>query len=108
MHRTLAAVLVQPRERTSPEHEQRKAPLDERGLPRRANQFKVLAVAVALLSAVLPALLATMLPALAALAGLLVLLAGLLATALLLTGLLLAALLALVRVLRILAHRFLP
>lgn len=55
-------------------------------------------------------LLATGLPTLlaAALAGVLALLAWLLATALLLPGLLLAALLALVRVLRILAHRFLP
>jgi len=79
----------------------------ERGLPRSAIQFDGLTVA--LLTTVLSALLATVLPALAALlaalSGLLVLLAGLLATTLLLTGLLLAALLAFLRVLRILAHR---
>ena len=96
----------------------RKPPLVERGPPNRANQHEILAVAVAL-SAVLPALLATLAALLARvllagilvlLAGVLVLLAGLLATtALLLTGLLAALLLAaLVRVLRILAHRFLP
>src|SRR5215831_270695 len=83
----------------------KKAPLGRAGPRRRANQHKILAVPVTLRSAVLPALLATLAALLAALAGVLGLLAGLvLATALLLPGLLLAAL---VRVLRILAHRFL-
>jgi hypothetical protein len=66
----------------------------------------------ALLATLLPALttmLAALTTMLAALAGILRLLTGLLLlAALLLTGLLLAALLAWVRVLRILAHHFLP
>jgi sterol desaturase/sphingolipid hydroxylase (fatty acid hydroxylase superfamily) len=86
--------------------EMRKGPAPTSGAL-EGNQYKMLAVALTLLAALLPALLTTML---AALAGVLGLLAGpLLAAALLLTGLLLAALLlaALVRVLRILAHRVL-
>jgi hypothetical protein len=86
-----------------------KAPLGERGLQWRANQYEFLAVAVTL-SAVLPALLPALLAwVLVLLAGVLGLLTRLLATALLLAGLLPTLLLAaLVRVLRVLAHRFLP
>jgi hypothetical protein len=68
-------------------------------------------LATTLLPALTGILLATLLSALAGILGLLaglLLLAALLLTGLLLAGLLLAALLALVRVLRILAHYFLP